>query len=338
MRLTLCAVLAISLAACGGGHDQQYTWKDRMPTVDCAPRTPQAQAELRSCPRLAHFPAPHPRRAARNRGLSQPQEPDRRHDRLWRVLPARLRHLDRRSRERRAQALRRTQLPRAATTSRKSSGTSIFQVLRRPSRGKESEGTMKKAMLLLLGICLLAPSAKAQFGLPQVVIDPKSIAVEIEQVGQEIANGTINRATLVQALIIAQQLATTYQLATRMATPLAACRCATSSTGLHGSTPPRATSTATPPPGSGERTLASASRPRTTRPPSRSRSTTPRSSPPCLRPSSRTCSPRYATLELRDGASPDRPPDHRRHSCEFRRRESRPSPISRPTPFPGRAS
>ena len=79
---------------------------------------------------------------------------------------------------------------------------------------------MKKSMFFLLGICLLTPSAKAQFGLPQIVIDPKSIAVEIQQVGQEIANGTVNRATLVQALIIAQQLATTYQLATRMATPL----------------------------------------------------------------------------------------------------------------------
>ncbi|MGA2987205.1 MAG: hypothetical protein ABSG32_25705, partial [Terriglobia bacterium] len=79
---------------------------------------------------------------------------------------------------------------------------------------------MKKIVLLLLGTCLLAPSAKAQFGVPQVVIDPKSIVVEIKQVAQEIANGTISRATLVQALIIAQQLATTYQLATRMATPL----------------------------------------------------------------------------------------------------------------------
>src|SRR6202041_2900511 len=79
---------------------------------------------------------------------------------------------------------------------------------------------MKKLTSLLLGICLLTPSAKAQFGFPQIVIDPKSIAVEIKQVAQEIANGTISRATLVQALIIAQQLATTYQLATRMATPL----------------------------------------------------------------------------------------------------------------------
>src|SRR5579862_240305 len=79
---------------------------------------------------------------------------------------------------------------------------------------------MKKLTFLLLGLCLLTPSAKGQFGLPEVVIDPKSIAVEIKQVAQEIANGTISRATLVQALIIAQQLATTYQLATRMATPL----------------------------------------------------------------------------------------------------------------------
>ena len=58
MKLTLCTVLAITLAACGGGHDQQYTWKDRMPTVDCGPRTPQAKAELKGCPKLADFQHP----------------------------------------------------------------------------------------------------------------------------------------------------------------------------------------------------------------------------------------------------------------------------------------
>jgi len=62
MKLTLCAVLAITLSACSGGHDQQYTWKDRMPTVDCAPRTPQAKAELTGCPKLADFQ--HPTRQA----------------------------------------------------------------------------------------------------------------------------------------------------------------------------------------------------------------------------------------------------------------------------------
>ena len=58
MKLTLCAVFAITLSACSGGHDQQYTWKDRMPTVDCAPRTPQAKAELKGCPKLADFQHP----------------------------------------------------------------------------------------------------------------------------------------------------------------------------------------------------------------------------------------------------------------------------------------
>ena len=58
MKLTLCALVAITLSACSGGHDQQYTWKDRMPTVDCGPRTPQAKAELKSCPKLADFQHP----------------------------------------------------------------------------------------------------------------------------------------------------------------------------------------------------------------------------------------------------------------------------------------
>jgi hypothetical protein len=58
MKLTLCAVLAITLAACGGGQGQQQTWKDRMPHADCAPRTARAQAELGACPKLAHFQHP----------------------------------------------------------------------------------------------------------------------------------------------------------------------------------------------------------------------------------------------------------------------------------------
>jgi hypothetical protein len=58
MRLTLCTVLALNLAACGGRQDEQHTWKDRMSTVDCTPRTARAQAELGACPRLAHFPHP----------------------------------------------------------------------------------------------------------------------------------------------------------------------------------------------------------------------------------------------------------------------------------------
>ena len=58
MKLTLCALVAITLSACSGGHDQQYTWEDRMPTVDCGPRTPQAKAELKACPKLADFQHP----------------------------------------------------------------------------------------------------------------------------------------------------------------------------------------------------------------------------------------------------------------------------------------
>jgi hypothetical protein len=55
MRLTLCTVFAITLAACGGGQDQQQTWKDRMPNVDCTPRTPRAKAQLGACPTLADY-------------------------------------------------------------------------------------------------------------------------------------------------------------------------------------------------------------------------------------------------------------------------------------------
>ncbi|MGA2987204.1 MAG: hypothetical protein ABSG32_25700 [Terriglobia bacterium] len=61
MKLLLCTVFAITLAACGGGQDNHQTWKDRMPTVDCTPRTPQAKAELKACPKLADYL--HPTRA-----------------------------------------------------------------------------------------------------------------------------------------------------------------------------------------------------------------------------------------------------------------------------------
>ena len=53
MRLLLGTVFAITLAACGGGQDNHQTWKDRMPNVDCTPRTPEAKAELKACPKLA---------------------------------------------------------------------------------------------------------------------------------------------------------------------------------------------------------------------------------------------------------------------------------------------
>lgn len=58
MKLTLCTVLAVTLAVCSRGHDQQHTWKDRMPAVDCGPRMPEAKAELTGCPKLADFQHP----------------------------------------------------------------------------------------------------------------------------------------------------------------------------------------------------------------------------------------------------------------------------------------
>ena len=55
MRIAICATLTmIAFAACS----RQESWKDRLPTVDCEPRTARAKAELGPIPKLAHFEHP----------------------------------------------------------------------------------------------------------------------------------------------------------------------------------------------------------------------------------------------------------------------------------------
>lgn len=46
----------IVLGACA--QKKKYTWKDRMPTVDCTPRTAKAKAKLGGCPKLADYQHP----------------------------------------------------------------------------------------------------------------------------------------------------------------------------------------------------------------------------------------------------------------------------------------
>jgi hypothetical protein len=55
----LCAGLmmaALVLSACA--QKKKYTWRDRMPTVDCEPRTAKAREELGGCPKLADYQHP----------------------------------------------------------------------------------------------------------------------------------------------------------------------------------------------------------------------------------------------------------------------------------------
>ena len=55
MRIAICAALiTLTFVACS----RQQSWKDRLPTVDCEPRTARAKAQLGPIPKLAHFEHP----------------------------------------------------------------------------------------------------------------------------------------------------------------------------------------------------------------------------------------------------------------------------------------
>jgi len=56
MRIAICALLTtMAFTACSW---QRRSWKDRMPFVDCEPRTARAKAELGPIPKLAHLEHP----------------------------------------------------------------------------------------------------------------------------------------------------------------------------------------------------------------------------------------------------------------------------------------